>query len=145
MNGKLIQPTDPLPAIEVSEQGANRTLKIGDLTITIDRSNPEDLEFPVGITFHFDAFLVSLIQVFDKAGNELARDALLQFRFTLSNHPELVGFFQKLAANSVRLDNTNYIRFERKQWDKFMKTVNAADVPRSVPQSSGLYVGDDDE
>ena len=130
------------PEIEVSEEGTVRILKIGDLTINIEQSGPgEKVDFPPGILFDFDKYLVSLISLFDKTHNEQVRDALMLFRSQLDGQPELVGFLQKLSGQCVVFDDTNWVRIERTKWDKFMKTLESVQSPVNGPQD--MYVGDD--
>lgn len=136
---------DTIPPVEVTTIGNTRILKIGDLTINIDKSPPEQkLEAPTGILFHFDKLLADLITFYDGCDNELIRDALLATRYGFSKSTELVGFFQTMCANCVVI-HPDYLLVERAAVEAANKHIK--ECTRIVHQvdriSSDLYVGDD--
>jgi hypothetical protein len=136
---------NPQPAVEVTEEGTNRILKVGDYTITIDKSgSPQTLEYPPGIFFDLDKFLVKLILFSDKLGNAALRDILLTLRPQLAEHPDLVKELQKVCANCVVLNDTDWVRIERAKWDQFINKLRRAEL-NIDPDNSPLYVGDDIE
>jgi hypothetical protein len=134
--------------IQATNEGTNRVLTIGDLTITIDQlGTPQTIETPPGILFDLDNLLVKLIVLSDQINNAAFRDVLLLLRSQLSEKPEIMKLLVNVCASCVIVDDTDLVRIPRTLFDKMKKVVNdvALESHKIDPADPVLYVGDDFE
>ena len=121
---------DTTPPIQVSSEGTNRVLRIGDLTINVDTSQTKPLESQPEILFDFDKFVVRLIVLFDRPETEPIRDALMIARTHLEANPAIVKELGKLCESCVVIDPRELVAFDRKEWDGYLKKLERVDHPR---------------